>query len=257
MKQHKKIRICIILIGFIGIIWFALPFVLKGILNIGNVTGLLVACSLLIYGIKMLWINKMCNMLWSIVAGKIIISLISCSIVGIMILTILATTHMIFAAHNTDPNRDVTVVVLGCTVYGDKPSMILKERLDVAVRYLQEYKEVPCILSGGKGPGEDISEAECMYRYLTERGIEEERLYKEDNSTSTRENLLFSKNIIEENEFPETLMIVSNEFHQYRASKIAMSLDMQANAIVAKTTWWLFPTYYVRELYGIVYEWVF
>ena len=90
------------------------------------------------------------------------------------------------------------MIVLGCGVNGDRPSLMLTERLDAAYDYLNTHEEVVCILSGGQGKGENISEAECMYRSLTEKGIARDRLYKEDRSTSTRENLLYSKKIIEE-----------------------------------------------------------
>ena len=113
------------------------------------------------------------------------------------------------------------------------------------------------ILSGGQGKGENISEAECMYRYLTEKGIAKERLYKEERSTSTRENLLYSKKIMEEEHLDFRVIIVTNEFHEYRASVIAEHTGITPSAVCGKTAWWLLPTYYLRELYGIVFEWIF
>ena len=74
------------------------------------------------------------------------------------------------------------------------------------------------------GRGRKISEAECMYRYLTKKGINSSRIIKEDKSTSTRENLRFSKKIMEEKGLGNNIAIATSEYHQYRASQIAKSL---------------------------------
>jgi len=149
------------------------------------------------------------------------------------------------------------VVVLGCRVYGERASLSMVERLDAAYDYLVEHPQSVCVLSGGKGDGENITEAECMYRYLVNKGIDAARLYKEEASTTTRENLLFSKQLIEEQGLHPVIAIATSEYHEYRAGMIANALDIEWAAVPGKTAIWLFPTYYVRELYGILYEWVF
>ncbi|MDE7207705.1 MAG: YdcF family protein, partial [Lachnospiraceae bacterium] len=143
-----------------------------------------------------------------------------------------------------------------CRVYGERPSLILTERMGAALLYLDENPDAVCIASGGKGQDEDISEAECIYRYLVENGIEAGRIYIEDQSTSTRENLAFSYAIIQENALPEEIAIVTNEFHECRAGIIADKLGLSYGAISAKTAMWLLPTYYARELFGVLYEWL-
>jgi len=162
---------------------------------------------------------------------------------------------MIIAA-NKKTTEDATVVVLGCRVYGTKASLSMVERLDAAYNYLTEHETAVCVLSGGQGLGEDITEAECMYRYLVEEGISPDRLYKEEKSASTRENLQFSKDLIEEEGLHPAIVITTSEYHQYRAGQIAKTLDMEYGANPGRTAIWLFPTYYVRELYGILYEWL-
>ncbi len=173
-----------------------------------------------------------------------------------VLLVVIESGFMIAAANKT-PTENVTVVVLGCRVYGERPSLSMVERLDAAYEFLIENEEAKCVLSGGKGTGENISEAECMYRYLVEKGIDANRLYKEEQSTTTRENLAFSKEIIKEEGLPTKIAIATSEYHVYRAGLIAKSLDMEYSAVPGRTAIWLFPTYYVRELYGILYEWVF
>ena len=133
---------------------------------------------------------------------------------------------------------------------------MLASRLDAAYEYLTEHPDAICIVSGGQGPDESMPEAECMYLYLTEKGIASERIYQENRSTSTRENLLFSQEIIEAEGLNPEIAIVTNEYHEYRAGMVADALEMEYSAVPARTPLWLFPTYYIRELYGIIYEWV-
>ena len=70
----------------------------------------------------------------------------------------------------------------------------IKSRLEVAVPYLTKYPHVKVIVSGGQGPDEDRTEASVMQDYLEQHGIDATRIIIEDQSTSTYENLVFSKN---------------------------------------------------------------
>ena len=84
------------------------------------------------------------------------------------------------------------IIVLGAQVKGIKITDSLKRRLDRAVRYLREFPETKVIVSGGKGPGEDITEADAMGDYLISCGIDPGRIVRENRSASTRENLRYS-----------------------------------------------------------------
>ncbi len=99
-------------------------------------------------------------------------------------------------AGNPSEQEPSYVIVLGAQVKGTSPSRALKRRLDRAVQYAEEHPGAILILSGGQGADEEISEAECMYRYLTAAGVSSERLLLEDGSTSTQENLEFSAELI-------------------------------------------------------------
>lgn len=225
-----------------------------GIICIGNATGIGVFLVLLLYGCFMTKINIIIQKIWNHIIGKVTLSVAVTVAVVIIAFVIIESACMIYAANKT-PKENVTLIVLGCKVDKERPTMMLKERLEAAYEFLCENPEVVCILSGGKGNGEDISEAECMYRYLIEKGISSDRLYKEDKSTSTRENIQFSKVIIDEYDLPENIAIATSEFHLYRAGLIAGDLGYEYTSVPATTNWILFPTYYVRELYGILYQW--
>ena len=256
MKKKKEfvVRILLFIIAIVGFVWFFFPLTLAVQLNIGSVTGMVVAVALFLYALFLPKVHCILSQ-WKQQKKWLYRGIFSVLLL-IAILVMTESICMIWSATNS-PDKNATVVVLGCRVYGEVPSLSLVERLDAAYEYLVEKEDAICILSGGQGAGENISEAECMYRYLTERGIAKERLYKEENSTSTRENLLYSKELIEKHGLSQEIAIVTSEYHQYRAGQIAKSLDLEYGAISGHTVFWLFPTYYVRELYAILYEWVF
>ena len=151
-----------------------------------------------------------------------------------------------------DPAAEQTVVVLGCKVNGDRPSKMLKRRLDTAVEYLSENPQLNCVVTGGQGSNEDLPEAVAMKHYLVEQGIAEERIFAEPHSTDTKENLQFTKEIIETNGLSKHLTIISDGFHQCRARCIAAKLGLESSALSANTSFWLVPAYTVREALSFV-----
>lgn len=243
----------IILAGTVFFIWFSIPLFTHRILNIGNLTGLVVSGILLIGGIFYKNFQQGIFYLQKYFLGKCVIGIMAIAI-GIVVITAVIETVLIVKASAKKPQENATLIVLGCKVYGEHASRSLRERLDAALIYLEENPNSQCIVSGGMGEREKISEAECMYRYLTKKGINSSRIIKEDKSTSTRENLRFSKKIMEEKGLGNNIAIATSEYHQYRASQIAKSLGFSVGAVSGHTAWWLFPTFYMRELYGILYQ---
>lgn len=155
------------------------------------------------------------------------------------------------AAFTSPPAGLDYIIVLGAKVNGTQPSGALRNRIDVAGEYLHDNPETLVIASGGQGPDEGISEAECIYRGLTQRGIDESRIIKEDKSTSTLENLTFSLDLIGE-EMP-SIGIVTNNFHVYRSMKIAETFDgYEFFAVPVATSAFSFPHYMLREFCATV-----
>jgi uncharacterized SAM-binding protein YcdF (DUF218 family) len=174
-----------------------------------------------------------------------------------LLLACVESALMVRAAVNAPPEDvPVTVLVLGCQVRGTGPSRAMRQRLNAARRFLNEHPDAVCVLSGGQGEDEEIAEADCMFRELTAAGIAPARLFREDRSTSTRENFLFSQEIINNNSLPETVVVVTNEYHQYRAGLIAGDLGLETYAVSAPSGIGLLPTYWARELFGVLYEWI-
>ena len=160
-------------------------------------------------------------------------------------------TALIVTADKTPPKEDSTVIVLGCQVRGDHPSLMLEARIDAAFEYMTAHPDAKCIVTGGKGDDENISEARCMYDILSEKGISPDRIYMEDRAVNTVENIAFSKEIIEENGLSRNTAIVTDIFHEYRASRIVKEAGLEYGSVPAECVWYLLPTYYVRELAAV------
>lgn len=257
MKQfHIMIRLLLFLFGIIGCAGFIVPFLTRRILNIGNLAGLAACIIFVLYAILMPRVHQWIKFFWQKTAGRIVLSIFAVGLTAALILVIVMTSFMVRAAF-TNPSENATVIVLGCKAYGERPSIMLEERLKAAIKYLNANPDAACVVSGGQGADETISEAQCMYLYLINNGIASERIYKEDQSTTTRENLAFSYAIIKEQGLNENIAIATNNFHEYRAGKIADGLGLKHGAVSGDIALWLLPTYYARELFAILYEWVF
>ena len=90
------------------------------------------------------------------------------------------------------PPAGASVIVPGCQINGEEPSRTLRSRLEAARHYMEAHPDCLCVLSGGQGQDETISEALCMHKWMTSQGIPAERLLLEDRSATTLENLSFS-----------------------------------------------------------------
>ncbi|WP_342615298.1 YdcF family protein [Peribacillus frigoritolerans] len=151
--------------------------------------------------------------------------------------------------HQQIPENADYLIILGARVKGSVPSLSLQYRIDKAAEYLKANKHTVAIVSGGKGPGEDISEAKAMQQGLIAQGIEEARIMMEDKSTTTHENIVFSKELI-----PDTAasgLIVSNDFHIYRAVEIARKEGLDLKGMPAKTPKVSLLKSYTREYLAI------
>lgn len=147
------------------------------------------------------------------------------------------------------------LIVLGAQVRGTKVTDSLRRRLRRSAAYLSENPETTVIVSGGQGPGEDISEAEAMEAYLIGCGIERSRILLEDQSKSTEENLAFSARYLPDKAVK--VGIVSNNFHMYRACLYARRIGYKdVRRIPAGCSPLLFVNYMVREFFAVCRLWL-
>ena len=169
--------------------------------------------------------------------------------VGIAILLFLEC--LVLSGNKRNDSADYKyAIVLGCKVRGNYITKPLKSRLDTAVEFSKNHPKAMIIVSGGKGPGEDISEAKAMYDYLIECGVAAERIIMEDKSTDTEENIIYSMEKVDEylalkNQGNEEELedirtaetaIITNNFHEFRATRIAKNKGIKnAESFAAET----------------------
>ncbi len=145
-------------------------------------------------------------------------------------------------------DKPLTVVILGARTKGLEPGRMLKKRLDAAIKYMKAHNSVKCIPSGGMGDDEEASEAEIMKNYLLDHGITEDRIYMEDLSATTYENLSFSKAIAKSNGLPLSFAIATDRFHQLRSRLICRDIGIKSCCINAETVPYLAVQFWSREV---------
>lgn len=185
--------------------------------------------------------------------------------------------HVFLGAARSDVANLDYVIVLGAKVKEEGISNSLKQRLDKAIEYSQDNPGTVLILSGGQGDDEPRSEAQVMYEYLLYNGVPEAQMILETASTSTVENIAYSKLLIQRaeeakrlqaslevrvaapgpymqvEEKPVQIGVLTSNFHVYRARKIAQKWGIpQIYGISAKSDWILFPHLCVRECAAIL-----
>ncbi|MCD7773416.1 MAG: YdcF family protein [Ruminococcus sp.] len=249
------VKLILLCVEVFLLVLFLFPVVLD-VLNFGNIAGGIACAIMLIVTIFDKQFFSLVTFLWQSPPGRVLVIFVGAIISVGVVLAVVLSALMIKAQHNK-PETDTAVIVLGCKVKGKRPSRMLRYRLDKAYEYLCENEDAVCIVSGGQGNDELISEAECMYGYLVGKGIESKRIIKEDKATSTEENLKLSKKIIDERSLTASVSIVTDGFHQYRASYIAKKCGYKrVYALCAYTKWQYIPSYWVREWAAILNEWL-
>jgi uncharacterized SAM-binding protein YcdF (DUF218 family) len=163
-----------------------------------------------------------------------------------------------------EPEKDKDfLIVLGCGLKKDgTPTPLLRGRLDRALAFAEKQiaetgKAPTFIASGGQGPDEPVPESAAMKRYLLEHGVPAERIVEENKSTSTLENMKFSKEKILENyssSVPVKVAFSTTNYHVFRSGLYARRVKLRAVGMGAKTKWYFWPNAAVREFVGLLTE---
>lgn len=160
-----------------------------------------------------------------------------CLCVGLLVAAV--TEGFIIHASLGDPKEHCQyIVVLGAKVRHDGPSVSLMDRIRGAYDYMTEHPNVIAVVSGGQGPDEPMSEAQCMYEHLVAMGIDKDRIWIEDQAASTWANLNYSLDLIEARTGtrPKKLGVVSSEYHMLRAGMQAKDCGIDPVRIPARTS---------------------
>lgn len=179
---------------------------------------------------------------------------------GIVILFFVAMAAFI-AVNSTTNSADYSedaLIVLGCGIRGTNLTSNLKDRLDCAIEYANQNEKAIIVVTGGQGPQEDMPEAVAMKKYLVENNIDPDRIIEEAKATSTNENFSYSKEILDTMLGSDyKVAYITNDFHIYRAGKLAEKYELNARGFAAKTNIHSIVPNYLRESLAIIQLWVF
>ena len=238
--------------GWIGIVFFSLLALFLNFCMVGYSFSVLVC--LCIIGIILVYkgLNLLANKYPRDARTlKRIFTVILC--IGLLVVGV--TECVIIKASFGDPKEHCDyMVVLGAKVRTEGPSVSLMDRIRAAKTYLDSHPDVIAVVSGGQGTDEPMTEARCMYEELVELGVDPQRIWIEDQATSTWENLNFSLNLIEEKTGtrPGKIGILSSEYHLNRASLFADACGVESVGIPAATS--RLPqkiNHFMREVAGV------
>lgn len=145
------------------------------------------------------------------------------------------------------------IVIHGCGLAGgEKLTKLLSDRVDKAIELYRKCRVKPVIIpSGGRGDDEKLSEAQAMKNYLLAHGIPEEHIILEDRSATTRENLSFSRDIIDGREGPRKTALVSSNYHIYRCLRLAREVGLKCVGVGAHVAPYYWPSALIREFIAV------
>lgn len=181
---------------------------------------------------------------------KKILFYLAVGLVPIVLLYVIVLHVQIQRYSQMEVPKDVDyLIILGAKVNGDIPSLSLQYRIEAAVEYLEQNVHTVAIASGGQGPDEHLTEAEAIKKELLARGIAEQRILLEGQSTSTVENIQFTKEILPTGS--NIGIVVTNHYHVYRAVSIARDHELNVYGLSAKTPFISLIKSYLREYLAI------
>ncbi len=218
--------------------------------NVGLILLTVIGVLLVIYSIFMCGIHKLLNNRFG---------------TWLKVFLLLATAYFAFtstmiamsANNDTATFSEDAVIVLGAAIRGEQVTRPLAYRLNAALTYHQLNPDAYIIVSGGQGNGENITEAEAMERYLTERGVNPEKIVPEIRATSTYENFLFSKQILDKllpNGYEAAY--ITNGFHTFRAGRLAKSAGIMVHRMHARSSILTLLPDYLRECCAVGLMWI-
>lgn len=152
------------------------------------------------------------------------------------------------------------VIILGCKIgkNGELPPL-LKGRVDRAIEFSKKQKEITnkdiiFVPSGGKGEDESISEAEAMKEYLKKNNFKDKNIIIENKSTSTKENILYSKDKINEIKGNSKIAFSTSNYHVFRSGVIASNQGIDCEGMGSKTKWYFYSNALIREFVASLYS---
>lgn len=148
------------------------------------------------------------------------------------------------------------IIVLVSGIRSEEVPPLLKSRLDKGIEYYHKNPKAKIVVSGGKGLDEPVSEAFAMRKYLKSQNISDNQILFEDRSTTTYENMLFSKKLIYEDwldkESSPSIIFSTNNYHVLRGSLYAQRVKLKVQGVGAPTALYFLPTALIREYIALL-----
>lgn len=220
-------------------------------LNLGVILTVLLGAFFLLWGIFYSKLNELTH--------KGILKVIKICIIVILCIEGLFVSFLAIYGENDNVNYNEDVlIVLGAGIRGDKVTLPLKMRLDRAIEYHKKNSKALIVVTGGQGFQETVTEASAMEKYLLENGVKKENIFKEEEATSTNENMRFSKEIIDKYFDREyKTVVVTNNFHIYRGVCIAKMEGFEnVYHMHAGLQWYNIVPCYLRESLAVLKMWI-
>lgn len=220
-----------------------------------NMLGLAVSLTMVGGAALGIWISRsllrfpMRNVILNVYAGLFVY--FECLLAATVIRALKAGRH--------EPAYDKDyVLVLGCRIRPDGTLYpLIRGRVDRAIEFVNaQYqaagKRAVLVPSGGKGQDEPLSEGEAMARYMREKGVADEYILPETQSKTTRENLQFSRRMIEQRTGAAKVAFSSSSYHVYRSGILASEVGWDLDGMGSHTKWYFWPNAFLREFIGLM-----
>lgn len=254
MRSVDKMALVLLYILAAALVLYSVGLALTSNFNMGNLMVWLLAAAVTGYTV---WREPLHRWLHTPGPGRVAWWLL---VVGGVAYAFLIVFVAVSGYANPPTGDEKVIIVLGAGLRKDKPSTLLRHRLDTAYEYAMSHPDTLVVTSGGQGRDEWVPEGQAMRDYLIEKGLDPDRVVAENASTSTEENFLFSLDVIRQYGYDETTPVtyVSNVFHCYRAGCYAQRAGfVSVTSLPASTPRRSVLPCYLREALALAYYWVF
>lgn len=254
MKFASKMPVILLYVVAAALVAYSIGLALTSNFNMGNLMVWLLTAMIAAYAI---WRKPLHTWFHAPGAGRIVWWCLL--VIGLLYAGLVAFVA-VSGYTNPPTGQEKVLVVLGAGLRRDKPSTLLRYRLDKAYDYAMAHPDVFVVTSGGQGRDEWVPEGQAMRDYLIEKGLPPERVAAENASTSTEENFSLSLELLQQYGFDENtpIVYVSNAFHCYRAGCYAKRAGFtQVTSLPSATPWRSVLPCYLREALALAYYWVF
>lgn len=249
MKKAEKICYFLALAGLIS------GALMRYIFTAVRFTGFLFWCAaaaLVVFALLTRWKE---TRRWALRLRRIFLVLLAAGFAFFFALEAWVVSHA-----RTEDRPALAVVVFGAGVDGTEPSLTLQSRLEAALDYVEDKPDIPIVVSGAQGRGEEISEARCMADWLIARGVDSGRVLLEEQAVNTEENVRYSMKLLEGLGIDAGggIALCTSGYHMCRAVYLwGNPRVVRISAGLPAKYWPLELNYYIREAFAMAEAIVF